>query len=467
MKRNTFNYLFLTMILANSACTTPSTEDKGPAFSGVKNEVKIITVDPGHFHAALVQKNMYDQVDPTVHVYAPEGPDVNDHLNRIDRFNKRELDPTRWEEVVYTGPDFLDKMISEKSGNVVVLSGNNAQKTEYIKKSLEAGFNVLADKPMVILPEQLPVLLEAFQLAEKNGLLLYDIMTERHEITTLLQKEFSMIPEVFGDILAGSPEEPAITKESVHHFFKYVSGNPIKRPAWFFDTGQQGDGLVDVSTHLVDLVQWSVFPEQILNKEDVSMISARRWTTTLDAEQFKKVTALDEFPEYLHKDIEDDLLKVYSNGEMIYSLRGIHAKVSVIWNYQAPEGAGDTHYSIMRGSGCNLIIKQGAEENYKPVLYIEPAEDTPPDEFENKLYKSLEDKISPKYPGVEIRNNPDGTWVVEIPARYHVGHEAHFGQVTEKYLKYLVDGKLPEWEVPNMITKYYTNMTALEMAREK
>ena len=467
MKRNTVNYLFLAMILANSACTPPSTEDKGPAFSGAKGEVKIITVDPGHFHAALVQKNMYDQVDPKVHVYAPEGPDVNDHLNRIDRFNKRELDPTRWEEVVYTGPDFLDKMISEKSGNVVVLSGKNAQKTEYIKKSLEAGFNVLADKPMVILPEQLPVLLEAFQLAEKNGLLLYDIMTERHEITTLLQKEFSMIPEVFGEILAGSPEEPAITKESVHHFFKYVSGNPIKRPAWFFDTGQQGDGLVDVSTHLVDLVQWSVFPEQILNKEDVSMISARRWTTTLDPEQFKKVTALDEFPEYLQKDIENDLLKVYSNGEMIYSLRGIHAKVSVIWNYQAPEGAGDTHYSIMRGSGCNLIIKQGAEENYKPVLYIEPAADTPPDEFESKLQKALADQISPKYPGVEIRNNPDGTWVVEIPARYHVGHEAHFGQVTEKYLKYLVDGKLPEWEVPNMITKYYTNMTALEMAREK
>ena len=298
-------------------------------------------------------------------------------------------------------------------------------------------------------------------------MLLYDIMTERHEITTLLQKEFSMIPEVFGEILAGSPEEPAITKESVHHFFKYVSGNPIKRPAWFFDTGQQGDGLVDVSTHLVDLVQWEVFPEQILNKEDVSMISARRWTTTLDAEQFKKVTALDEFPEYLQKDIENDLLKVYSNGEMVYSLRGIHAKVSVIWNYQAPEGAGDTHYSIMRGFGCNLIIKQGAEENYKPVLYIEPADGITADEFENKLQKALADQINPKYPGVEIRNNTDGTWVVEIPARYHVGHEAHFGQVTEKYLKYLVDGKLPEWEVPNMITKYYTNMTALEMAREK
>jgi predicted dehydrogenase len=37
-------------------------------------------------------------------------------------------------------------MIAEKKGNVVVLSGNNAKKTEYILKALEAGFNVLADK---------------------------------------------------------------------------------------------------------------------------------------------------------------------------------------------------------------------------------------------------------------------------------------------------------------------------------
>ena len=45
-------------------------------FTGAPGEVKLVTLDPGHFHAALVQKTMYDQVSPTVHVYAPEGPDV-------------------------------------------------------------------------------------------------------------------------------------------------------------------------------------------------------------------------------------------------------------------------------------------------------------------------------------------------------------------------------------------------------
>jgi predicted dehydrogenase len=72
----------------------------------------------------------------------------------------------------------------------------------------------------------------------------------------------------------GTPEEPAITKESVHHFFKYVSGSPLVRPAWFFDVEQQGEGIVDVTTHLVDLIQWEAFPEVTLKKEDVEIVSA-------------------------------------------------------------------------------------------------------------------------------------------------------------------------------------------------
>ncbi len=38
-----------------------------------QQSVKLITLDPGHFHAALVQKSMYPQVDPTVFVYAKRG----------------------------------------------------------------------------------------------------------------------------------------------------------------------------------------------------------------------------------------------------------------------------------------------------------------------------------------------------------------------------------------------------------
>ena len=41
--------------------------------------IKLITLDPGHFHAALIQKSMYPQVDPSVHVYAEDGRDLKLH----------------------------------------------------------------------------------------------------------------------------------------------------------------------------------------------------------------------------------------------------------------------------------------------------------------------------------------------------------------------------------------------------
>ena len=65
-------------------------------------------------------------------------------------------------------------------------------------------------------------------------------MTERYEVTTILQKLLSHIPEVFGSLSKGSIEEPAVTKVSVHHFSKIVSGAPLIRPGWFFDVRAAG-----------------------------------------------------------------------------------------------------------------------------------------------------------------------------------------------------------------------------------
>jgi predicted dehydrogenase len=465
MKRISFFMLVFTVLL--SACSgggqKSETQESKTMFTGAKGEVKLMTLDPGHFHAALVQKTMLEQIDPTVYIYAPEGPELQAHLNLIESYNNRAENPTSWETKIYTGPDFFEKMLEEKPGNVMVTAGNNAKKTEYILETVKAGINVLADKPMVITPDEFPMLEQAFKVAEENGVMLYDIMTERYEITTMIQRELSLIPEVFGTLQTGTPEEPAITKESVHHFFKYVSGNPLVRPAWFFDVEQQGEGIVDVTTHLVDLIQWEAFPEVTLKKEDVEIVSANRWTTDLTPEMFKKSTQLDEYPEYLQKDVEEGVLKVYSNGEINYKLKGIHAKVSVIWNFQAPEGTGDTHYSIMRGTKCNLTIKQGEEEGYKPQLYIEALPETDLQEFAGYLYNAVQD-LSSKYEGLAVKKLGDNLWVAEIPEKFKVGHEAHFGQVAEKYLDYLAQGKMPEWEVPNMIVKYYTTTEGLKAA---
>jgi predicted dehydrogenase len=426
-------------------------------------KVQLMTLDPGHFHAALVQKTMYPQVDSIIHVFAPEGPEVNDFLNKIKQYNSRQEDPTAWEVKTHLGADYLEKMIAEKPGNVMVVAGKNSKKIDYILAAVKAGLNVYADKPLVINPDGFEKLKEAFEIAGEKGLMIYDIMTERFESTTMMQKQFSVLPGVFGKLVDGSPDEPAISKESVHHFFKYVSGNPLVRPPWFFDVNEEGEGIVDVTTHLVDLIQWEAFPDQIIDSTEIEMIAARRWPTVLTLEEFQKVTGSQTFPQYLEKDISQDGLNVYCNGEMFYKINGKFAKVSVIWNYKAPEGTGDTHYSIMRGTKCNLIIKQGAEENYMPILYVESKLGA---DFEESLNLAVQNEIAEQFPGTSVVKMEEGKWKIVIPEQFKVGHEAHFAQVTQNYLKYLESRALPEWEVPNMITKYYTTIAAYKKAKE-
>lgn len=453
------SFFILTAMIA-AGCTS-NTEKNTTG----NEKIKLITLDPGHFHSALVQKSMYADVDSVVHVYAPEGTDVQLHLDKIDSYNKRAEDPTKWKEEVYLGSDFMEKMLSEKKGNVVMLAGNNLKKTEYIKRSIDAGFNVFADKPMAIDSKSFEELKNAFSAAEKKKLLLYDIMTERFEITTMLQKEFSLIPEVFGTLEKGSPENPAVTKESIHHFYKYVSGSVLTRPAWFFDVAQEGEGIVDVTTHLVDLIQWECFPDQIIDyKKDIKINTATRASTNVSLSQFRAMTKVDQFPDYLDKYVEQDsILKIFSNGEFNYTIRDVHAKVSVKWAFKAPEGTADTHYSIMRGTLANLIIRQGAEQKYKPALYIEPIGGIS-STYINQIEAKIKD-VQKRFPGIELKKLDKG-WEVIVPEKYKEGHEAHFARVTEKFLEYLKNGNIPDWEVPNMIAKYYTTTQALEIAKK-
>jgi predicted dehydrogenase len=456
--------IIILLVLALYSCRSGGTKQQSAKTGDLMEKsykVNLITVDPGHFHAALVQKIMYDQVSPNVHLYAPEGPDYKQHLVRINSYNSRANNPTSWNEIVYSGPDFFEEMLTESAGNVIVLSGNNRKKAEYISRSINAGFNVLADKPMIITPEDFPVLEAAFASANEKGILLYDIMTERFEITTILQKLLSMNTDIFGTLIMGNKEYPAVTKESVHHFSKIVSGNPLLRPAWFFDVEQQGEGIVDVTTHLVDLVQWECFPEQVLQINDIKMISAKRWPTLISPSDFKKVTNLNIYPDYLKKDIKDGDLNVYSNGEMIYQIKGVYAKVSVEWKFQAPEGGGDTHYSVMHGTTCDLIIRQGADEKFVPTIYIENVKGSSLNEFTARLKEVIG---TLPYDSLLIESVNNKIIKINIPEKYRVTHEEHFAQVTSKFLEYLKAGKLPEWEVPGMITKYYTTTGALKMA---
>ena len=64
----------LCFLLFLMSCATQSEQSSSGESDSTR--VRLITLDPGHFHAALVQKSEFENVDSTVHVYAPEGPDL-------------------------------------------------------------------------------------------------------------------------------------------------------------------------------------------------------------------------------------------------------------------------------------------------------------------------------------------------------------------------------------------------------
>ncbi len=416
------------------------------------DEFRLITLDPGHFHAALIQKSMYAGVSKRVAVYAPLGPDLIEHLNRIARFNLRHENATSWELDVYTADGFLERMTAERPGNIVVLSGRNRAKIGRIRASLDAGLNVLADKPWIIRPEDLPALDDALTAAARHGLVAYDIMTERYEITSMLQRELINDAEIFGSILPGTEQEPAVYMESVHHILKLVAGVPNLRPTWFFDIEEQGEALADVGTHLVDLVQWTLFPERAMDyRSDIRILQAARWPTTMTAAEFRQVTG-----------VPGEGLDYYCNTSVVYALRGIHTKLDVLWRWEAAEGTGDTHLAVFRGSKSRVEVRQGKEENFRPELFVVP-EDA-------GVIHALRSKIAAlaqQYPGVGMEDQ--GSRIrVTIPDLYRVGHEAHFAQVTNQFFEYLRQpDTLPAWEKPNMLAKYYVSTKGVELSRKR
>jgi len=193
------------------------------------------------------------------------------------------------------------------------------------------------------------------------------------------------------------------------------------------------------------------------------VLGSRRWPTPLSREQFKKVTGAEDYPDFLKRDVRDDALQVYANAEINYRLRHVHAKVSALWDFEAPSGGGDTHFSILRGTKCNLVIRQSAEQKFRPTLYVEKTGETEDATFETILRSAIE-IIRSKYADIDVQSDKN-RWRIVVPERYEVGHEAHFAQVTEDFLKYLREGDLPVWEVPNLLTKYATMMAAYELCQ--
>ncbi len=428
------------------------------------NQANLIVLDPGHFHASLIQEDMYPSLAKQVSVYAPLGPEALDYLQRIERFNTRKEKPTSWEIELHTGPDFFERMLRERPGNAVIISGRNRPKIDRIVGSVDAGLNVLGDKPWIIRSADLPKVERALDEAQAKRLVAYDIMTERYEIASILQRELVKDADVFGKLIAGSDSEPGISAKSAHHLMKVVAGAPLRRPAWFFDVAETGEGLADVGTHVVDLVQWTAFPDQMDYRTDVHVLSGRHWPTVISKADFQRVTGEPEFPQFLAGRVKDGKLEYYCNNSVHYTVRGVHVKLDILWNWQAPEGSGDTYEAAFRGTKARIEIRQGKAEGYIPEVYVVPGSAALRDQVFAAIKRKV-DALQPAYPGVALAVSAGQAHVV-IPKHLRSDRE-HFADVTNKFFEYLnAPQTVPEWEKTNMLVKYYVTTKGVEAAEE-
>jgi predicted dehydrogenase len=423
------------------------------------SKLRLIIVDPGHFHAALAQKEMYPNVAETVHVYAPMGPDLVDYLTRIARFNTRAEAPTTWRLEVHSDPDFLDRMARERAGDAAIFAGRNNEKIAGIAKAVDAGLHVLSDKPMIIRRADLPALAAVLETAAAKGLVVQDMMGGRQEITRTVTRLIHADPEVFGEQLAGTAAEPGIEMTSVHHLLKVVSGLPNPRPAWYFDVAQQGDALADIGTHLVDRVHGTLFPEQAVDyRRDIAIDAVRRWPTMMNLGQFRQVTGETAWPGYLEGALSGDTLAYPCNTHLDYTARGVRVGLDMVWEWEEPPGGSDTHTEIWRGTHARIELRHGPAEGWRPQLYVVPLAD---------IGAALERRIarlSDTYPGLGLERRGD-EWLIAIPDALRIGHDAHFRELTKGFLATVKNpATVPAWEKLNMLAKYFVT-TAVEAAK--
>ena len=80
-------------------------------FAADSDNVRLMILDPGHFHAGLIQREMYPGISPRVSVFAPLGPELLDYLARVSLFNNRKEEPTRWELDIHTDGEPMRRML--------------------------------------------------------------------------------------------------------------------------------------------------------------------------------------------------------------------------------------------------------------------------------------------------------------------------------------------------------------------
>lgn len=412
---------------------------------------RTVVIDPGHSHASIVQNKHVPGLSDTVFVYAPDCPELDQYLESVNHLNTLKKNPRHWVTSVYRGADYLEKVPVAGKGDFVVVSGNNRKKTEYILKAVELGYNVMADKPMAITPEDFPLLEKAYSQAEAKELVIFDMMTERYNVLNVLTRELISDRKFFGKV-------QSFAIDDTHFFYKKSAKGHLVRPDWYYDIRQQGEGIADVTTHFIDLAFWECFPEKNVSRKMISHLSSSHYPTVLTPEQFTASTTVEAYPDFLKEYVKDGNLHVMCNGEIRFKAGKIPVRVGVKWGFEPPEGSGDTFSQVIVGKKSSIRIVQDKSTSFKRVMYVDSSE---------KAIMEMSAKLSEKMPYVHFEKVLDGCYKVVIDTKTLPGEMFKAAMVVPTFLAYLDGAPMSSWETVNTLTKYYITTESVCRANDQ
>jgi predicted dehydrogenase len=417
-------------------------------------------LEPGHFHATLTLGERQPRVRDEIFIYTQPGPELDEFLALVEAFNRRAERPTSWRPVVRTGDLPLERLIAERPGEVVILAGKNDRKMAMMRRLHDAGFHVLADKPWLAGPDGL----EDLRHTLSGGPLTVEMMTGRHDLTSILIAKLVGELEVFGDFDT-APDEPTIRISGVHHLEKTVNGRPLRRPPWYFDVRVQGDGIADIPTHMVDQVQRLVAAvgsgTSAESRPAFELLAARTWATQVPQALFERVTGHPGFPDDLAHLVTGSKLAYRSNAELSFRLGAVTAALDTRWELSAPAGGGDTHCSIIRGTRAKILVEQHAGTGFRRRISVVPRQQV------DRARTTLAEAITAwqeAHPGLTIEEAGTG-WELRVPRALDVGHERHFPLLLADFLSRVEEGRLSDDLATNTLAKYTLLARASSEAR--
>ena len=176
------------------------------------------------------------------------------------------------------------------------------------------------------------------------------------------------------------------------------------------------------------------------------------------------MTGLPGYPSRLASRVKHEQLPYAGNNSATFLLNNVHVELTTQWEYEAPQGGGDTHTAVAHGTKATVEIRQPSGQ--KPNLFVTGADPAEHGDLVRALFVKCE-SLRAKMPGLAVMDL-DSEIQILIPEKLRKGHEAHFGAVMEEFVRYFHNpGSVPAWERPNTLAKYFITTKALELAHEK